>query len=244
MQEVEEEETVDVTVKTAASSFELRGIRLSWPVRRLLEVVERQLAVDTATTAVRLLHGGRLLTEHALLGTCLVQRIEGRCTVHAALSERRRGSRRQRAATAAGMAAAMRGAAGDVAVDMDDVQPSGFERLRDAGFTAEEVEELRQQFVAIHGQGSRELEERWLGEAVSSAAVAAERVRQAENDADSSAHLHEHLFGGLVLGFVFPPLLLVGFFMAQASLSKHARVGLSLGALTNMCFFVVTSFFN
>ena len=232
---MEDDEEVAVTVKTATAAFELRGVRLGWPGRRLRELVERQLQADPEQTAVRLLHGGRLLADEQLLRTALVQRMDGRCTVHAAVSERQRTRWRKGAHGAGG--------GGDVVLEMgaeaegeDERAARGFEQLREAGFSAQEIAELRQQFVAIHGQAARELEERWLSDAAVAAPAAA-------GESGGGAGSHEHLFGGLVCGFAFPPAVIAGPFFLERSLSQAAKAGLVLGAAANVLLFLVASLF-
>jgi hypothetical protein len=239
----QEEAWVDVTVKTAAVAFELRGVGLDWPGKRLRELVERHLQVDPERTAVRLLHGGRLLTDEQPLGAALVQRHGGRCAVHAAVSERqqsvarrRRGSNRQQE--------------GDVVLDMEETEEAnngeddrarGFEQLREAGFSAAEIEELRQQFVAIHGPAARELEERWLNDAAWAGPARVGEVEGGEGVEGTGGH--EHLFGGLVCGFAFPPVVVAAPFFMERSLSQAAKAGMVFGAAANALIFFIASLF-
>lgn len=214
---MEEDGFVDICVTTASQeNFHIRA-SLMWNVGRLKQVVGAHLRVNEETHCVRLLHGGRLLPEAELLGRVLTQSFGGKATVHAAVSEKRN----------------------EVAIVVDHNVPcnnnsmAGFERLRDAGLTEQEVAELRAEFALVHGgRVSREEEERWLdGEA--------DRARNVNVGSTDSEWTHEALFAGLLVGFAFPPFLLFG-----SDLNKHGKAGLLIGSALNIISWTVYSFFT
>ncbi len=212
---MEEEEEISICVTTAsAEAFEVRA-RLDWSVGRLKQLVSLHLGLHSGQH-LRLLHGGRMLPdEHVALADVLVQRVDGRASVHAAVSERR---------------------TADVALQISAAPASGFERLREAGLTEQEVEELRAEFASIHGgRVLREEEDRWLdGEAMARNGA----NNNNGNNGAASEWTHEALFGGLLMGFAFPPIIFLG-----SEFNKHGKAGLVIGCLLNVVSWTVYSFF-
>jgi len=92
----------------------------------------------------------------------------------------------------------------------------GLDRLRDMGFSQQEVEEFRALFNSAHRGGGgdlREMEERWIEESEITPETM-ERVREEERERRELEGTYTDLFWGLVIGFSlgFIPLFWVFFF--------------------------------
>jgi hypothetical protein len=188
-----------------------------WTVQRLREQIGLQLRGGAGH--VRLYHGGRALhDDSASLREALRQRThEGVAFVHCSATETPHPQHQQQ----------------HVALDVQPAQ--GFARLREAGFSEQEIEELRQQFAAVHGRAiSPEDEERWLNTEARGHAQQQQQMRGAAEN-----RIYEMLFVGLVGGFLFPPVLVFG-----RDMSKYLRAGLVTGALFNLLFFVIRGVFG
>ncbi len=122
--------------------------------------------------------------------------------------------------------------------------PIGFDRLRTAGFTEQEIADLRRQFSSLYG-GSlaggdadvRALEERWIESG------AGPGDDEFANAAGSSAlGGNEDLLLGIMMGF-FLGLLSV-YFMRESSLySKRQRMAILAGLATNCAFSILRLYY-
>lgn len=213
----DESSPLAVTVKTVNETGAAWVIHATeaWTVGRLRATVALHMAKDPQF--LRLIHGGRLLADDSLtLGIALVQAMNGAAAVHCAVSER----------------------AHHTAVRVERDRVVGFARLREAGFTEEEVEDLRQQFRHTHGpNATAQEEEAWLGDGIAAAAPLAQQrgstVDQLLMDNTGGGSIYDRIALGAVCGFVMP------FSVVWARrFHEHARAGLVLGVCCNVAFWL------
>lgn len=130
--------------------------------------------------------------------------------------------------------------------------PRGFDRLLAAGFTAQEVQNLRLQFLAIqaytHTPDSmpspntlRDMEDRWLDNTSSSAGAAgAEGVGQQQHDDDEGAAGQiDDIVWGSAMGFFWPVGCLLWAFRERGIWSRRRKMAVVVGLLVNMAFGMV-----
>lgn len=101
-------------------------------------------------------------------------------------------------------------------------QASGFDRLRALGLTEQEIELMREQFRATHGD-NRELEDQWMDTGVSNSVPIANRSHNVD------------LLIGLSVGFltgVFGLLLM----RTEGLFSRRQRMAIFAGVITNLLF--------
>lgn len=208
----------------------------NWTVERLCKTAMVHLGVNQQTQRVRFMHAGRLLNDpHATLKKVLLQRNEGKCVVFCAVSDREPNDARVQIDQG-----------GQGQEEDDEMQPRGLARLRHMGFSPEEIEEVRAQFLAARGGGGQEVflgvreEEQWMQEVengvheLSSSSSSSSGSGDDENDERN----HEKFFAGLVAGFLLPPLLMFG-----KEIPKLSRVGMYIGCIGNLALFLGSALF-
>ncbi len=180
--------SVTIVVKASQHADIAIEANSGWSVRRLRDVIGLNLGKDPAF--LRLVHAGAMLQpaeDSRLLGEALrtpaaardAAQSSWRTTVHCVVSERR-----------ADLNAP--------SVPHDGPRTVGFARLREAGFTAEEIEELRQQFQLLHGVATPLQEERWLNDAVDPAP----RQLQQRAGGENFTEIYDYVFLGALIGFL------------------------------------------
>lgn len=118
----------------------------------------------------------------------------------------------------------------------DDARPVGFERLAEAGFTPQEVAELRQQFQLVHGaNASPQEEERWLMEAPR---MERQQQQQQQQQQPGRTAIYDEVFFGALVGFLFPPAAF------WSRLFKRGRFGVMIGACANVAFHMMRILFT
>ncbi|KAG0644524.1 hypothetical protein HOY80DRAFT_914963 [Tuber brumale] len=110
-------------------------------------------------------------------------------------------------------------------------QPRGFDRLLSAGFSESDVAALRSQFNRLHGndeENVRMLEDRWIDESAGQGGELAD---------GSPAGSYEDMFLGATIGFFWPvALFLVG---EEEVFSKRMQMSILAGVLVNLMFGVL-----
>jgi hypothetical protein len=111
-------------------------------------------------------------------------------------------------------------------------QPIGFDRLLSAGFTETDVAMLRAQFNRIHNTHLldpaevRQMEERWIDESAGQGGELADGTPQGA---------YEDLFWGVLTGFFWPVILIVGI-KEEGAWGKRRKIAIVLGLMMNLSF--------
>jgi len=127
----------------------------------------------------------------------------------------------------------------------------GLDRLREAGFTEEEITVLRRQFARSQGLSPeqvenitdlRELEERWMADASTHEVTVGDLEGGAFTDesffGESEGTVHDFVFGFLV-GFLLGIIVLV--FLLDRGLPRKRKLGILAGVIGNLLFGVLRS---
>ncbi|KAK9480260.1 DUF2407 C-terminal domain-containing protein [Lipomyces japonicus] len=122
-------------------------------------------------------------------------------------------------------------------------QPIGFDRLRSAGFSEQDIAQLRIQFNRLHGglnnnnnkhdDATRQLEERWMNEG----ATAQDTLPDG-----SPVGVYEDLLFGTVVGFFLGFIAL--FFLREGSMfSKRQQMAIIAGIIINISFAILRMYY-
>ncbi|KAI9241782.1 MAG: DUF2407 C-terminal domain-containing protein [Podila humilis] len=110
-------------------------------------------------------------------------------------------------------------------------QPTGFDRLREAGFSEEEIRSIRRQFHASRGTTAdataraRRVEEEWIDQ------------HGAETLPDGLEGSYGEMVWGLILGFFMGLIAL--FWFKEATFSRRHQMGIIAGLMINVGFGVL-----
>ncbi|KAA1132892.1 hypothetical protein PGTUg99_019628 [Puccinia graminis f. sp. tritici] len=126
--------------------------------------------------------------------------------------------------------------------DHQQVPLSGFDRLAEAGFSEEDIEQVRRQFHAEHEflnspsgfvdtdeeEHARAMEEQWL-----------EGLNSTQDGVDNGmgSHIYSTLFKGLCIGFFFPIIPI--FFFRTDLLDRRTQLAILSGSAINFLFGVL-----
>ncbi|ODQ80713.1 hypothetical protein BABINDRAFT_126289 [Babjeviella inositovora NRRL Y-12698] len=139
--------------------------------------------------------------------------------------------------------------------------PSGFDRLRDAGFSQEDIDELRSQFRAIYGGSDggeeaedgqnretlRQLEDEWIDATVHTDGTddfnnIVGRMNTTRSAGSGTGNTNRDLLVGLMMGCFFGVLCLI--LMKDTSLwSKKIRMAMCAGMIVNFSFGLTRSWY-
>ncbi|GJQ12387.1 hypothetical protein GpartN1_g4365.t1 [Galdieria partita] len=127
----------------------------------------------------------------------------------------------------------------------------GLDRLREAGFTEEEIAVLRRQFARSQGLNPdhledtgdlRELEERWMADASTHEITVGDLEGGAFNDdslfGENEGTVHDFVFG-LLVGFLLGIIVLV--FLLDRGLPRKRKLGILAGVVGNLLFGILRS---
>ncbi|KAK7204334.1 DUF2407 C-terminal domain-containing protein [Myxozyma melibiosi] len=118
--------------------------------------------------------------------------------------------------------------------------PVGFDRLRSAGFSDEDIAQLRAQFNRLHGgslntdpEAARQLEDRWIDEGASAPDTLPD---------GSPIGVYEDLLLGTVVGFFLGFVAL--FFLREGSIfSKRQQMAIIAGIIINVSFAILKVYY-
>lgn len=109
--------------------------------------------------------------------------------------------------------------------------PSGFDRLREAGISEDEIQNLRADFAELHGSTDeveiRQLEEQWMDEG-------------ANDSLGEPPGAYDDILLGTLVGF-FGGLLSLIFLRERDIFSKRTQLAVVAGLLINICFSLIRS---
>ncbi|KAK9452227.1 DUF2407 C-terminal domain-containing protein [Limtongia smithiae] len=123
-------------------------------------------------------------------------------------------------------------------------QPMGFDRLRSAGFSEQDIAQLRAQFSRLHGvaggagssgdpDAARQMEERWIDEGASAPDTLPD---------GSPVGVYEDLFVGTIVGFFLGLVAL--FFLREGSIfSKRQQMAIIAGIIINVSFAILRVYY-
>ncbi|KAJ5884480.1 hypothetical protein N7504_012052 [Penicillium tannophilum] len=119
--------------------------------------------------------------------------------------------------------------------------PRGFDRLLAAGFTAAEVTALRSQFLAVHGEELRDLEDRWMDEGSTAAGMMGGGEGAGTGDDDGglgsgSRSAMDDMLWGAVMGFFWPIGCAMWLRREEGVWSWRKGVAVFVGVLVNAAF--------
>ncbi len=110
-----------------------------------------------------------------------------------------------------------------------EAAPTGFDRLRAAGLSEADIENLRADFAEVHGQTDevevRQLEERWMDEG-------------GNDSLGEPPGIYEDILLGTLVGF-FGGLISILFLRETNVFSKRTKLAVVAGFLINICFSVI-----
>ncbi|KAK9473294.1 DUF2407 C-terminal domain-containing protein [Dipodascopsis tothii] len=119
-------------------------------------------------------------------------------------------------------------------------RPVGFDRLRSAGFSEQDIAQLRLQFNRLHGGNvgdtddeTRQMEERWIDEGAHAQDTLAD---------GSPIGAYEDLFLGTIVGFFFGFLSL--FFLREGGIfTKRQQMAIVAGLIVNVSFAILRVYY-
>ncbi|OZJ04562.1 hypothetical protein BZG36_02701 [Bifiguratus adelaidae] len=186
-------------------------ISLSWNIAQVKEKL-KETKPSIRDNHLRLIYQGRVLLDHQVLNACqLVIGPDSPIYFHIAVAD----------------------ATSEASNSQPQLTPStGFDRLREAGFSDEDIANLRRQFHRFHGtsgsestEQTRRLEDQWMDNA-------------SETLPDGTPHgTYNELVWGLMLGF-FLGLMTLFWFREHVFSRKH-QLGIIFGLLINISFGVL-----
>lgn len=205
-----DEESFNLVIKFVNDTEFTINANTFWTFGRLRSLIAQHCGKDESF--IRLIYSGKLLNhnEDVRLVDVLPTKdaTNNKLVLLCALSERKAGRHEQGVG------------------DHQHVPVVGFARLVEAGFTQEEVQELRQQFQGFHGHAaSPQEEERWLMEA-----PLMDEGQTQDGAVATTTTIYDWIFFGAVIGFLFP------FAVVWGRHFKRAHMGVVIGASVNVAF--------
>ncbi|KAK9240782.1 DUF2407 C-terminal domain-containing protein [Lipomyces kononenkoae] len=217
------------------------------PVTSLKRQIRKARPEDTARRRLRLIHAGRVLPDTADLSTVVRPIVEQHAAatadspigddgnepltiwLHCSVGDQLTDEELSRETDA-----------GSPPIPSTLPQPMGFDRLRSAGFSEQDIEQLRAQFSRLHGvtgdtdsDAARRLEERWIDEG----ATAPDTLPDG-----SPVGVYEDLLLGTVVGFFLGLLAL--FFLREGSIfSKRQQMAIIAGIIINVSFAILRVYY-
>ncbi|KAK9465848.1 DUF2407 C-terminal domain-containing protein [Lipomyces arxii] len=208
------------------------------PVSAIKRQIRKSRPTDTAKRRLRLIYAGRVLPDSADLGQLIPS------------------SARADANGENGTTTYLHCSVGDVLTDEELAheenegqaqqqtstlpQPMGFDRLRTAGFSEQDIAQLRAQFNRLHGvsttadsDAARQLEERWIDEGASAPDTLPD---------GSPVGVYEDLLVGTTVGFFLGFFAL--FFLREGVIfSKRQQMAIIAGIIINVSFAVLRVYY-
>ncbi|KAK9485017.1 DUF2407 C-terminal domain-containing protein [Lipomyces starkeyi] len=218
----------------------------STPVSALKRQIRKARPADTSRRRLRLIHAGRVLPDTTDLSPLVRPIVDQHSAVTASLPVGEDGEP---------LTIWLHCSVGDQLTDEElsresDTgsqqgpstipQPLGFDRLRSAGFSDQDIAQLRTQFNRLHGvaagtdsDAARQLEERWIDEGASAPDTLPD---------GSPVGVYEDLLLGTVVGFFLGLLAL--FFLREGSIfTKRQQMAIIAGIIINVSFAILRVYY-
>ncbi|KAK9333255.1 DUF2407 C-terminal domain-containing protein [Lipomyces starkeyi] len=216
----------------------------STPVSALKRQIRKARPADTSRRRLRLIHAGRVLPDTTDLSPLVRPIVDQHSSVTASLPVGEDGEP---------LTIWLHCSVGDQLTDEElsresDTgqgpstipQPLGFDRLRSAGFSDQDIAQLRTQFNRLHGvaagtdsDAARQLEERWIDEGASAPDTLPD---------GSPVGVYEDLLLGTVVGFFLGLLAL--FFLREGSIfTKRQQMAIIAGIIINVSFAILRVYY-
>ncbi|EME30549.1 hypothetical protein Gasu_22190 isoform 1 [Galdieria sulphuraria] len=215
-------------------------------IDQLKDKVCQERKIDPKTKRIRLIYSGKLLSEGS--SRLVDSKIEDGSYVHCVISD-------EVNVTSAGRTSNNQERSERLQTRIPVVDPHseyrGLDRLREAGFTEDEIAVLRRQFARSQGLNPdhleetgdlRDLEERWMADASTHEITVGDLEGGAFTDesvfGESEGTVHDFVFG-LLVGFLLGIIVLV--FLLDRGLPRKRKLGILAGVVGNLLFGILRS---